>query len=372
MTDRRRPALPCGPRPRRRRVRPGAGRADPATGQPLGLGRRGHAGADADRPDPGPVVRPAHATAQPDVLRLSRARGRHPVVDRPAVLDLGVQPGRLEPHDAPEPGPRLRGLRARPHPGRLAAPAHPRRGHRRGGAPRADAQSGAAGRSLGLAVVIRSLVGRGDRPAAGHPRRDRRPPRVTLGADRRPDLRHGRSARFRPRHRGLAGRPRGGRDDLPDRPDRHPDAGGPGRPRRGGPPPRPLRPRQPLVVAPGLPGARRRRDAHPARADGRAIVAAINVDTKPWFRPPFGGIDDQIPAVVGSAGWSYVVLWDIDTIDWRPESDGGPTADESWPRSSSGPRAARSCSCTWAGSTPSMRCRASSAGCGPRASGRSP
>ena len=57
-------------------------------------------------------------------------------------------------------------------------------------------------------------------------------------------------------------------------------------------------------------------------------MAAINVDTKPWFRPPFGGIDDQIPAVVGSAGWSYVVLWDIDTIDWRPESDGGPTADE--------------------------------------------
>ena len=59
-----------------------------------------------------------------------------------------------------------------------------------------------------------------------------------------------------------------------------------------------------------------------------AIVAAIAVDTKPWFRPPFGGLDDQVPAVVGSAGWSYVVLWDIDTIDWRPEADDGPTTQD--------------------------------------------
>ncbi len=57
-----------------------------------------------------------------------------------------------------------------------------------------------------------------------------------------------------------------------------------------------------------------------------AILATVNRSTKPWFRPPFGGLDDQIPAVVGSAGWSYTVLWDVDTIDWRPEVDGGPTA----------------------------------------------
>jgi peptidoglycan/xylan/chitin deacetylase (PgdA/CDA1 family) len=58
-----------------------------------------------------------------------------------------------------------------------------------------------------------------------------------------------------------------------------------------------------------------------------AILAAVNLDTKPWFRPPFGGLDDQVPAVVGAAGWAYVVMWDIDTIDWRPESDGGPSAE---------------------------------------------
>jgi peptidoglycan/xylan/chitin deacetylase (PgdA/CDA1 family) len=59
-----------------------------------------------------------------------------------------------------------------------------------------------------------------------------------------------------------------------------------------------------------------------------AVVAATGMRTQPWFRPPFGGIDDQIPAVVGSAGWRYVVLWDIDSIDWRPEADGGPTTDD--------------------------------------------
>ena len=59
-----------------------------------------------------------------------------------------------------------------------------------------------------------------------------------------------------------------------------------------------------------------------------AVLAAVNVSTQPWFRPPFGGIDDQVPAVVGSAGWGYTVLWDVDTIDWKPESDGGPTTQD--------------------------------------------
>lgn len=59
-----------------------------------------------------------------------------------------------------------------------------------------------------------------------------------------------------------------------------------------------------------------------------AIVAAVNISTRPWFRPPFGGLDDQIPATVGAAGYDYTVMWDIDTIDWRPVADGGPTAQQ--------------------------------------------
>ena len=29
---------------------------------------------------------------------------------------------------------------------------------------------------------------------------------------------------------------------------------------------------------------------------------------------------------MAAAGYPLTVMWDIDTIDWRPESDGGPTA----------------------------------------------
>jgi peptidoglycan/xylan/chitin deacetylase (PgdA/CDA1 family) len=48
--------------------------------------------------------------------------------------------------------------------------------------------------------------------------------------------------------------------------------------------------------------------------------------TRPWFRPPFGGWNETVRAGVGAAGWRTIVMWDVDTIDWRPEADGGPTA----------------------------------------------
>lgn len=48
--------------------------------------------------------------------------------------------------------------------------------------------------------------------------------------------------------------------------------------------------------------------------------------TKPWFRPPMGGWNADVRAGIGAAGWRYLVMWDVDTIDWRPVADGGPTA----------------------------------------------
>jgi peptidoglycan/xylan/chitin deacetylase (PgdA/CDA1 family) len=54
--------------------------------------------------------------------------------------------------------------------------------------------------------------------------------------------------------------------------------------------------------------------------------------TKPWFRPPLGASNGSVRAGVGAAGWRYSVIWDVDTIDWRPVENGsgpaGPTTAE--------------------------------------------
>ena len=61
-----------------------------------------------------------------------------------------------------------------------------------------------------------------------------------------------------------------------------------------------------------------------------AIAAYSSQDPKPFFRPPYGGYNATVLAGVGSAGYRWAVLWDIDTIDWRPIANDppGPTADE--------------------------------------------
>ncbi|HEX5239944.1 MAG TPA: polysaccharide deacetylase family protein [Candidatus Limnocylindrales bacterium] len=57
-----------------------------------------------------------------------------------------------------------------------------------------------------------------------------------------------------------------------------------------------------------------------------AIAPLTGQTTKPWFRPPFGAYSAAVRAGVGAAGWRYLVMWDVDTIDWKPESQGGPSA----------------------------------------------
>jgi peptidoglycan/xylan/chitin deacetylase (PgdA/CDA1 family) len=57
-----------------------------------------------------------------------------------------------------------------------------------------------------------------------------------------------------------------------------------------------------------------------------AIAPIAGQTTKPWFRPPYGAWNATVRAAVGAAGWRYLVMWDVDTIDWKPISDGGPTA----------------------------------------------
>ena len=57
-----------------------------------------------------------------------------------------------------------------------------------------------------------------------------------------------------------------------------------------------------------------------------AVSTLTGWTTKPWFRPPFGAWTAAVRTGVGAVGWRYLVMWDVDTIDWMPTSDGGPTA----------------------------------------------
>jgi peptidoglycan/xylan/chitin deacetylase (PgdA/CDA1 family) len=48
----------------------------------------------------------------------------------------------------------------------------------------------------------------------------------------------------------------------------------------------------------------------------------------PYWRPPFGSYDTAVLIAAASVSYTKTILWDIDTIDWRPISQGGPTADQ--------------------------------------------
>jgi peptidoglycan/xylan/chitin deacetylase (PgdA/CDA1 family) len=66
--------------------------------------------------------------------------------------------------------------------------------------------------------------------------------------------------------------------------------------------------------------------ADQVRACEAAIEPLVGQTSKPWFRPPYGAWTYAVRAAVGRAGYRYLVMWDVDTIDWRATIDGGPTA----------------------------------------------
>lgn len=61
-----------------------------------------------------------------------------------------------------------------------------------------------------------------------------------------------------------------------------------------------------------------------------ALARSCHQDPRPFFRPPNGGVDADVLAAVGAAGYARTVTWDVDTIDWRPIANDppGPTADQ--------------------------------------------
>ncbi|HLY35891.1 MAG TPA: polysaccharide deacetylase family protein [Candidatus Limnocylindria bacterium] len=61
--------------------------------------------------------------------------------------------------------------------------------------------------------------------------------------------------------------------------------------------------------------------------DAAAILeAGTGQAPMPYWRPPYGTYDQTLLDVAAGIGYGKTLLWDIDTIDWKPISDGGPTA----------------------------------------------
>ncbi len=48
----------------------------------------------------------------------------------------------------------------------------------------------------------------------------------------------------------------------------------------------------------------------------------------PYWRPPYGSVNAAVRDAAASVGYTKTFMWDIDTIDWKPIADGGPTAEQ--------------------------------------------
>ena len=63
--------------------------------------------------------------------------------------------------------------------------------------------------------------------------------------------------------------------------------------------------------------------------DAEAILAAgTGQSPRPYWRPPYGSVNQAVIDAAASVGYTKTFMWDIDTVDWKPISDGGPSAEQ--------------------------------------------
>jgi peptidoglycan/xylan/chitin deacetylase (PgdA/CDA1 family) len=63
--------------------------------------------------------------------------------------------------------------------------------------------------------------------------------------------------------------------------------------------------------------------------DAAAILsAAAGQQPVPYWRPPYGSINQTVLDAAASVGYTKTFMWSIDTIDWKPIAQGGPTAQQ--------------------------------------------
>lgn len=64
-------------------------------------------------------------------------------------------------------------------------------------------------------------------------------------------------------------------------------------------------------------------------ADAGSILAQLSGQQPvPYWRPPYGSVNQAVRDAAASVGYTKTFMWDIDTIDWKPIVDGGPTAQQ--------------------------------------------
>ena len=63
--------------------------------------------------------------------------------------------------------------------------------------------------------------------------------------------------------------------------------------------------------------------------DAAAILkAGTGQNPIPYWRPPYGSYNQAVLDAAASVGYTKTLLWDVDTVDWMPISEGGPTAQQ--------------------------------------------
>ena len=58
------------------------------------------------------------------------------------------------------------------------------------------------------------------------------------------------------------------------------------------------------------------------------LRAGTGQGPQPYWRPPYGSVNQTVISTAASVGYTKTFLWDIDTVDWKPVSEGGPTASQ--------------------------------------------
>jgi peptidoglycan-N-acetylglucosamine deacetylase len=58
------------------------------------------------------------------------------------------------------------------------------------------------------------------------------------------------------------------------------------------------------------------------------LQAGTGQNPQPYWRPPYGSVNPAVVDAAASVGYTKTFMWDIDTIDWKPTSDGGPSAEQ--------------------------------------------